>query len=204
MSQYTDIANIFNLGNDILNVDKYDNGTIKVQLGNSQVEDDVQTDEAEYWQQPGLFSLPAKATQNDSSCQAISIINSDYDMIIATRDIRANSLHDDLGPGELQIFAGGPDNKGICKITLNNDSKDTQSITITVNETRIVVSSDGNVKIDAKKVDIAQASDFAAMSAKVMDNLTKIAADLKAIGTAAGSPSAYIPSSVAASDTKIS
>ena len=78
--------------------------TILCQLGDStkQVPD---SDQAEIWGPPGLWSLPAPPTQGGSSCQALTIKHSDRDIIFATRDLRRSSIYGNLKSGETCVGA---------------------------------------------------------------------------------------------------
>jgi hypothetical protein len=96
---------LFDVGKDILfaGLDKATK-TILCQLGDAtnQVAD---SDQAELWQQPGFWSLPAPPTQGKPSCQAVVLKRSDRDIIIATRDLRSSAIYGNLKPGETCVGA---------------------------------------------------------------------------------------------------
>jgi len=148
------MANIDNLFDytDILSSSISENGTILFQTGNVDGQK-VKSEGTEIWSPSGYISRPAKATTKDAA-QGVCIVRGDQDVCIATRDIRGNSLQETLGDGEVQIFASGPDNAGISKMVFNNDSNGNQKATITVNNTKIEILSDGTVNINATTVNI--------------------------------------------------
>lgn len=104
--QLTDVfAYLFDVGQDVLfaGLDKVQN-TILCQLGDA-IGQTADSDAAELWQQPGLWSLPAAPTQGKASCQAIRLKRGDRDIIFATRDLRSSSIYGNLKPGETCVGA---------------------------------------------------------------------------------------------------
>ena len=206
-----DLNNLFDYA-DILSSSTESNGTILLQTGSVDGAE-VRSEGTEIWFPPGYVARPAKAIADKDAAQGICIVRGDQDICIATKDIRANSLIEALGYGEVQIFAGGPDNTNPAKIVLNNDGGGNVKITITAGTSSITINSSGEVTIQADTVDViadavnlSGASDFAAMAAKVDANFSDMATAITAM-TAAGSPISWVPPSnpsVAASNVKIS
>lgn len=197
-----DLNNLFDFA-DVLGVTD-ENGTILLQTG-SVFEEDPRSDGDEMWLPSGMISKPALPNPNLDAAQTVGIVRGDQNVCFGFRDIRANSLVEAIGYGEVFLFAGGPHNTGTSKIYLSNDGTD-QKVTITVKNTKIEITSDGVVNIIADQVNLSGASDFAAMAAKVDSNFSALTAAISA-GTAAGSPFTWVaPSnpSVAAANVKIS
>lgn len=149
----SNFSDVFNNGVDILSSSIASNGTILLQTGSALLED-VISDGAELWQPSGYIARPAKATPGKEGAQGLSITARDQDIVFATRDIRANPLVEELGYGEVQLFAGGPENSGISKIVLNNDGNGNQRVTVTANTTIVEINSDGTVTITADTVNV--------------------------------------------------
>lgn len=197
-----DLNNLFDFC-DVLGVNE-ENGTILLQTG-SVFEEDPRSEGDEMWLPSGIISKPALPNANLDAAQAVSIVRGDQNVCIGFRDVRANSLIETIGYGEVFLFAGGPNNTGTSKMYLSNDGTN-QKITITAGTTKIEINSSGVVNITADMVNLSGASDFAALAAKVDANFSALTAAISA-GTAAGSPFTWVaPSnpSVAASNVKIS
>lgn len=135
---------LFNFSLDILSSSFASNGTISLQTG-SVLGPEAPLDKAsEVWFPPGYLARPAKAEPAKDAAQGISIVRGDHDVVFAFRDIRANPIQEQIGFGEVQLYAGGPNNSGISKVVLNNDGS-TQKVTITVGTKQISVDSNGAV-----------------------------------------------------------
>lgn len=201
------LDDLFEIGADVLGSSYAGNKTILLQTGSSVLEE-VKSNNVELYGPSGYFGRPAKAIQGESAPQSLTITQRDHDIAFGFRDVRSNDLIEQLGFGEVQVYASGPENKKICKIVLNNDGEDAQKITLTVKDTKIEILSDGTVNVNAKKVNLAAASDFVALSQKVDSNFNAVATtfgsllDSTSSKVTAGSP--FIPSSTAAADTKAS
>jgi hypothetical protein len=198
-----DINNLFDYA-DILSSSADSNGTILLQTGSVDGAE-VRSEGTEIWFPSGYVARAAKATPDKDSAQGICIVRGDQDICFATRDIRANSLVETIGYGEVFIFAGGPNNTGASKLYLSNDGS-SQKVTITAGTTKIEVDSSGTVTITADLVKLSGASDFAALAAKVDSNFADMVTAITAM-TASGSPIVWTPPSnpsVAASNVKIS
>lgn len=185
--------------------------TILLQTGAVEFKDmPPRSDNVEILFPPGYVARPAKAQPDNNppkAAQAVCVTDTSRDICIGIRDLRANTLVETLAEGEVQIFAGGPDNTGNCKIVLNNNGFGNLRITLTVNNTNIVIS-DGTVSISADSVNLSGASDYAALASKVDANFAALVAAITAATCAApGSPLTFAaPStpSVAASNVKVS
>lgn len=200
------LDSLFKIGADVLGSSYAGNGTILLQIGSSLLEE-VDSDNAELWAPSGYFGRPAKSNQGKESAQCLAITGREHDIVFAFRDVRSNDLIEQLGFGEVQVYASGPENKKICKIVLNNDGEDAQKITLTVKDTKIEILSDGTVNVNAQKVNLAAASDFVALSQKVDSNLNSIVTTFGSLLDSLGKPvtgTPFVPSSTAAADTKAS
>jgi len=89
--------------------------TILAQLGDV-IGEQTESDDAEWFQQPGFVSRPPKAVPGQKATQAVAIRRSDNDIIIAARDSRAAELAANLDDGESCIYAAGPDGTGQARI----------------------------------------------------------------------------------------
>jgi hypothetical protein len=145
----------FSLGADILGTNQGSQGTVLGQTGDV-VNEEVASDNVEFWGPIGLIARPAKAVPQQHSCQAITINQGSNDVAIAYRDLRVNIA---LADGEVAIFAPGADGTGTTRILLQDGT-----ITITGGTVNVV----GNVVLGA-------AGDKAPLDSKVQTELGKIA-----------------------------
>lgn len=197
------LDDLFTPGADVLGTTQDANGTILAQTGDV-VAENVASDGAEWWQAVGFISRPAKADAGAAACQAVTLNRGSFDLVVATRDLRA--ARPQVGEGETCVYAPGPHNQGVGRIFLQDDGTN-QAITITVGTTQIVVKSDGSVTISASAVNLADASDFAALASKVDANFEAVATTFGTLTSSAGPVTAgtpFSPSSTAASKVKIS
>ena len=188
-------------------------GGIVLQTG-SIISGEDPRDGTELWQPSGYVARPANPTppnQQDPNyaAQAVCIVRGDVDIAVGTADISAKPLLEPLGPGEVQIFAGGPANSGTCKVVLNNDGNGNVKVTITAGTAVVVVTSDNNgtLNVTANQVNLAQASDYAALASKVDAMFNALVTTLGS-GSNSGGPvvfgKPFTPSSTAATNVKIS
>lgn len=140
-------------------------------------------DGTEVWQPAGYVGRPANATPAGSSeptaaPQAFCVVRGDQDIALGFRDLTASALVESLGPGEVQVFAGGPANAGTCKLVLNNDGNGNFKVTITTGTAVVQVTSDSNgtVNVTAKTVNLGSTSpsDQAALASKTDANFSAI------------------------------
>jgi len=201
------LDDIFNAGADVLGTVQDANGTILAQTGDV-VAETVAGDGGEWWQQEGFVSRPADADSGSAACQAVTLNRGTFDVVIATRDLRGTRPQ--VAPGETCVYARGPHYQGPTKLLLQDDGT-TQTATLTVGSTQIVVKSDGSVTISASAVNLAGATDFAAMAGKTDSNFDTIAAAFAAATPGPMEPGlaalkaalSSTPPSVAASQVKI-
>ena len=96
---------LFDIGQDILHAGLDPETNVALcQLGDSTAQT-PDSDAAELWQTPGVWSLPAAPTPGQPACQAVCLKRSDHDIIIATRDVRNSSIYGNLKPGETCVGA---------------------------------------------------------------------------------------------------
>jgi hypothetical protein len=200
----TQIEDLVTPGADILGTSQDQSGTILAQTGDVLAED-VASDGAEWWQHVGFASRPAKAEAGKAACNGITINRGTHDCVIASRDLRGSGVYGTLGEGETCVYAPGPSNQGTAKVLLQSNGT-TEQITISIGGTQILVKSDGSITISGGPVNIAGASDFAALASKVDSNFAALKAAISA-ATAGGSPVVWTPPAtptVAAAEVKIS
>lgn len=118
------LDDIFSPGADVLGTRQDARHTILAQTGDA-VGETVDCDDAEVWGPIGYAARPAKAIAGKSACQAITLNSGSTDVAIAFRDLRGSSIHGPIGPGEVCIYAAGPDNSGVSRLTLRNDGSAT-------------------------------------------------------------------------------
>lgn len=179
---------IFNFGLDILSSSFSQNGTISLQTGAVLGPEAPSDTASEIWFPPGYLARPAKAHPNKDAAQGISAIRGDHDVVFAFKDVRANSLQEQIGFGEIQLYAGGPDNSGISKIVLNNDGTN-QKITVTVGSKIIQIKSDGSIILGS-------GDDTVMLGTDLLTWITQVNVALTTLNAAAGSlvPPIVVPS----------
>ena len=138
----------FSLGVDILGTRQNERGTMLAQTGDV-IGEGVSSVDAEFWQHVGFASRPAKAVVGKDACQAITINTGSADVVIATRDLRANALIGTLKEGDTLIYAAGPANAGTAKLLLSGDG----SVTVTAGGTTVVIKGD-SVAVNSGKVNL--------------------------------------------------
>ena len=106
---------MLNVGFDVMGVslDPVTNAIV-VQVGDS-TNENVDHDQAEWWQPSGFASCPAPPTQGAASCQGIAIKHSDRDMVFGARDLRAAKIYAQLQPGECCNYATVGAARQFCK-----------------------------------------------------------------------------------------
>ena len=98
---------LFDVGKDILHTAV--SATTKVvlaQFGDSSTQQ-VDGQNAELWQLPGVFCTPAAATPGSASCQGIALKGGDRERFFAYRDTRAAATCADHAPGDSSFFGTG-------------------------------------------------------------------------------------------------
>ena len=85
------------------------------------LEETVDSDEAELWQQPGLFSRPPQPAAKTRSAQAVALRTAGRFILLAVRDLRG--LPSDIGDGETCVYAPGPDGRGQARTVWRGDGR---------------------------------------------------------------------------------
>ena len=81
----------------------------------------VESDAAEWWQHVGFVSRPPKPVAGSSSCQAVGIRTRDHDIILATKDLRGQTLSGQIGDGETCMYSAGSDGNSQARVLLKGD-----------------------------------------------------------------------------------
>jgi hypothetical protein len=122
------MKSLFFVGQDILyseaSVDK--KNTILVQTGNATVDEANSTggSPAEWWQHVGFASRPSPVSssgKNADAAQGIVINRSDFDIVVASRDTRYQSIYGSLKPGETCLYSTGSEGKSQARILLKDN-----------------------------------------------------------------------------------
>lgn len=99
------------IGADVLHAARDEATSIVVaQLGDV-VGEDVDADNAEWWQHVGLVSLPPAAEPGKAACQCVVVRDTGNDVCVASRDLRGQALAGQLKAGETCVYAAGTDGK---------------------------------------------------------------------------------------------
>lgn len=93
---------------------------ITAQLGSVSAES-VDTANAEWWQHYGFASRPPKPQAGKTAAQAVVLRRGDYDIVIASQDLRGLELYGALDHGEVCIYSAGEDGNGQARILLKKD-----------------------------------------------------------------------------------
>lgn len=93
---------------------------ILAQLGDVHRES-TDSDNAEVWQQVGFASRPAKPHPGKQAAQAVTIKAGDYDIVIATQDLRGLELYGQLDHGETCLYAPGEDGNAQGRVLLKKN-----------------------------------------------------------------------------------
>lgn len=168
------LAQIFDIGSDITS-SSMENGLVTLQTGSlfgGDGDAEIVSNNVELWAPSGYVARPAKA-DNKEGPQSISLSRGDHDITVAVRDYRVGPIVESLGYGEVQVFAGGPNNSGFSKIVLNNDGTN-QQITITAGSKIIRVKSDGTVILGSGDDSVMLGTDLLSWISQVNTALTTI------------------------------
>lgn len=110
------------IGVDVLSTQRDpDTGLLLAQTGDVGAEE-VDADNVEIWQQPGIVSRPAKAVPGKNACQAVIIRETGHDVCVAMRDARGQEIAGSLKEGETCVYASGEDGNGQARLLLKKDS----------------------------------------------------------------------------------
>jgi hypothetical protein len=100
------LFDMYDVGCDVMGTAIADNGTISAQVGDV-VTDSVTGAKSEWWQHVGFASRPAVADAGEAACQAVKLNRGDRDVVIATRDLRGQTIYGNLKDGETCVYAPG-------------------------------------------------------------------------------------------------
>lgn len=84
--------------------------TILAQIGDVEAEE-VDADNAEWWQHCGFVSRPQVAEPKKQACQVVLLRETGNDVCIASRDVRGQAIAGALKDGETCVYGGGADGK---------------------------------------------------------------------------------------------
>lgn len=158
------------VGYDILN-SVVDSSTRKMLLQIGDVlKSRVDSRNVEHWQHSGFASRPSKPEPGKQAAQCIIMRNGDYDIAIATQDLRGLELYKNLGYGEAAVYAGGELGKSqgrtvwkgdgsISHITTHDNTTDGQNVYLrTAPDGLSFVSPWGTMKFDKNGFHVVTAS----------------------------------------------
>jgi hypothetical protein len=116
------LSSVFQVGLDILStVRDTVTKTILANLGDV-VTEQSESDEAEWWQHVGFASRPSKADKTAHvAAQCVTLRTGGRDAVIASRDLRGQTLAGNLQPGETCIYASGDSGTAQARILLKAD-----------------------------------------------------------------------------------
>lgn len=97
-----------------------DTNTILAQTGDV-IAEETQSQESVVWQHSGFCSRPPNAIAGKSSAQAIVLRSSQYDAIVATRDLASQQMYGLLNEGESCLYAAGPDGQSQARVLCKSD-----------------------------------------------------------------------------------
>lgn len=165
------IGELFRVGVDILKITlDSQTRTVLAQLGDV-IGEKSYSDKAELWQQVGFCSLPSEPVAGQAAAQAVALRTSKNDVIVATRDLRGQTLKASLGPGETAVYAAGPDgnsqgrmlikgNGNVVLYTTHGNTPTGTSVTIQCNAdgSLVMASEYGGITINSSGITIAHTS----------------------------------------------
>ena len=116
------LAGLFQSGIDILKT-TINTATkrILVSTGNNGPTQTSETDSVEWWQHVGFASRPAVPDAGKNAAQGFIIRAGDYDICLASQDMRGLDIYGSLGDGETCVYAPGKDSKGQARALFKND-----------------------------------------------------------------------------------
>lgn len=116
-----DLKTLIQVGFDILNT-TVDSTTRKIQAQLGDITKQVvDSDKAEWWQHYGFYSRPPKPDPGKAAAQAIVLRAGDYDICLASQDLRGLNLYGSLDYGEVAICSAGEDGLGQARVFLKKD-----------------------------------------------------------------------------------
>lgn len=94
--------------------------SILAQLGDV-VNQDIDADNAEWWQHVGFVSRPPKPLAGKKACQGVVVRKGDHDVVIASKDERGQELAGTLADGETCLYAPGSDGASQARVLLKDN-----------------------------------------------------------------------------------
>ena len=110
---------LITVGVDIFTTTVESNGSLLAQTGD--VVSQSGGTPAEIWGPCNIAARPAKPIPGKSACQAVSLNQSDRDILIGFRDTRGQEIYGNLSEGETCIYAPGAEGEGQAKVVLKGD-----------------------------------------------------------------------------------
>jgi hypothetical protein len=144
---------VFRIGQDVLAASQSSaTGSILVQLGDS-TNSHPDSDQAQWYGWTGLWAMPMSPTQGNSSCQTVTLVGGDRDIVIASRDVRADGIPGSLQFGDTVIGCTNPQKPvtaahnadGTWKITTPNGT----TVSIDTSGKCAITTNGGTVSLDA-------------------------------------------------------
>lgn len=116
-----DLKGFIQVGFDVLS-SRVDEVTRKMllQVGDV-VTSTIDSSRVEHWQHYGIASRMPKPDPGKKAAQVILLRTGDYDIALASQDLRGLELYGELGYGEVAIYSAGEDGKGQARGLWKND-----------------------------------------------------------------------------------
>lgn len=124
------------------------NNSVLVSIGDNET-GDTEGAYAQMFQQYGFCSLPPNAITGMSAAECVLIRGiSNRDIIINTRDVTSQALYANMNPGDVILYAAGPNRTGPARIKMNGTDNSltlmtTDDGTVTGNMVALRLSPDG-------------------------------------------------------------
>jgi hypothetical protein len=115
------IADMFQVGVDILHTTVTSLTKKIVAQTGSVVGKTTDADGVEWWQQVGFASRPAKPAAGSAAAQGIVMRQGGIDACIASQDVRGLTIYGNLADGETCVYAGGSDGNGQARALFKAD-----------------------------------------------------------------------------------
>lgn len=117
-------------------------GTLLLQTGDV-LAGTTESDDCEFYQQPGFASRPAVPTPGQAAAQAVVVRQSDHDVVIAVRDPRSQAIYGNLAAGESCLYAPASQARvmlkadgGVVIYTTDDNTKDGRGIYFKISPTK--------------------------------------------------------------------
>jgi hypothetical protein len=123
-----DLSTLFTVTSIMGTVSNPQNNNISATTGDA-VSGEVSGPSTQMWQHVGFASKPAFPQPGIASAQSLNLVRANGDISIASKDLRDNDIYGNLGPGETCLYARGPLNEGMARVSLKADGSVTLSTT---------------------------------------------------------------------------